>query len=101
MKFTGPVKMYFVGWVWRHTPTCAEMSRLASRSLERPLSLKERVKARLHFIICAWCARYFQQIHLLHSAAKSLDHHEPGRSKGPGLSAEARARMVKQIRSAL
>ena len=30
---------WFVIWVWKHTPSCAEMSRLTSRALEQPLTL--------------------------------------------------------------
>jgi hypothetical protein len=54
MKLFGWFKTKFVVWVWNHTPTCAEMSRLTSRALEHPLTFKARAKMRLHFVICAW-----------------------------------------------
>ncbi len=55
MKLFASLKTHFVVWVWNHTPTCAEMSRLTSRALEQPLTFKTRAKMRLHFVICAWC----------------------------------------------
>jgi len=53
MKLFAALKTRFVVWVWNHTPTCAEMSRLTSRALEQPLTLRMRLKMRLHFVICA------------------------------------------------
>ncbi|HEX5220500.1 MAG TPA: hypothetical protein VFZ59_13095 [Verrucomicrobiae bacterium] len=72
MKLFALLKTRFVVWVWNHTPTCAEMSRLTSRALEQPLSLRMRVKMRLHFVICAWCRRYFEQLNFLHEHAPRL-----------------------------
>jgi len=98
MKLFASLKTRFVVWVWNHTPTCAEMSRLTSRSLEQPLTLKMRLKMRLHFAICAWCRRYFEQINFLHQSAPrlGLDLRElPGR----GMSAEAKQRITQRIKS--
>lgn len=36
-----------------------------SQSLDRPLALNERLKLRLHLLVCAWCSRYFKQISFL------------------------------------
>jgi hypothetical protein len=38
------------------------MVRLMSESLERRLSIRERLGLRLHLFVCAWCARYLNQI---------------------------------------
>ena len=83
-------------WVWNHTLNCAEMSRLASQSLERPLPLGARLKVRLHFLICVWCKRYFKQLKFLHDSAPHFHEHAeilPNR----GLSAEARQRIVQRL----
>lgn len=98
MKFLASLKTKFVIWVWNHTPTCAEMSRLTSRALEQPLTLKMRLKMRLHFVICAWCRRYFEQINFLHHAAPRL-WMEPEQLPPRSLSAEAKQRIVRRIRS--
>jgi len=35
---------------------------LMSESLERRLSIREGLGLRLHLFVCAWCARYLNQI---------------------------------------
>ena len=96
MKLFASLKTRFVVWVWNHTPTCAEMSRLTSRALEQPLTLKMRMKMRLHFVICAWCRRYFEQINFLHNTAPRLGL-QLGELTGRGLSAEARQRIMRSV----
>lgn len=49
----------------RRQPPCRDMVELMSQSLERPLSLRERLSLRLHLIVCVWCVRYLQQLNLL------------------------------------
>jgi hypothetical protein len=98
MKLFASLETRFVVWVWNHTPSCAEMSRLTSRSLEQPLTLKMRMKMRLHFVICAWCRRYFEQINFLHYNAPRLSL-QFGELPGRGLSVEARQRIIRSIRS--
>jgi hypothetical protein len=97
MKLFASLKTRFVIWVWNHTPTCAEMSRLTSRALEQPLTLKLRLKMRLHFVICAWCRRYFEQIHFLHEVAPRLELQFAGLSSRR-LTAEARQRIKHRLR---
>ena len=98
MKLFASLKTKFVVWVWNHTPSCAEMSRLTSRSLEQPLTVRMRLKKRLHFLICAWCRRYFEQINFLHEAAPRLGL-ELGELAARGMSAEAKQRIRQRIRS--
>jgi hypothetical protein len=98
MKLFDRCKTRFVIWVWNHTPACAEMARLTSRSLEEPLTVGTRLKMRLHFVICAWCRRYFRQIHFLHHSAPGLGS-ELLDGAGRGMSAEAKQRMIQRIRA--
>ncbi len=72
MKLLEALKTRCILWVWNHTPTCAEMSRLASRRLDAPPSLKTRLQMRLHYLICAWCHRYARQLRFLHAASPGL-----------------------------
>lgn len=100
MKLFATLKTRFVVWVWNHTPSCAEMSRLTSRALEQPLTLKMRMMLRLHFVICAWCRRYFEQINFLHNTAPKLGL-KLGELPGRGLAAEAKERIKTQVRKNL
>ena len=99
MKILMSLKTRWIVWVWNHTPNCAKMSRLASRSLEQSLSLRTRLKMRLHYLICAWCKRYFKQLRFLHEAAPHFDDHA-GILSSRGLSAEARQRIVQRLQGA-
>ena len=98
MKIIASIKERWEVWVWQHTPHCTEILRLASQSLEQPLSFRTRLKMRLHFLICVWCERYVKQLKFLQHAGSHLDHQAeslPGR----GLSAEARQRIVQHLKT--
>ena len=99
MKFFDSLKTGFVVWVWNHTPHCAEMARLASRSLEGRLSLPLRLKMWLHYLICAWCKRYFHQVTFLHQSAPGFDE-QASTMPGRELAAEARQRMLQRLEAA-
>jgi len=100
MKLFASLKTKFVIWVWNHTPSCAEMSWLTSRALEQPLTFKMRLKMRLHFVICAWCRRYFEQINFLHTHAPRMGM-QLGELPGRGLSLDAKSRIKTQVRKNL
>lgn len=100
MKWIETLKLRWVVWVWNHTPNCAEMSRLASRSLEEPLPLGMRLRMRLHYLICIWCERYRKQLQFLRRAAPKL--HDPLlHDSNHQLSADARKRMLERIHEAV
>jgi hypothetical protein len=99
MKMIAAFKERWEVWIWQHTPHCKEILRLASRSLEQPLSFRLRLKMRLHFLICVWCMRYNQQLRFLHHAGAHADH-EAETLPGRGLSTEARHRIVQRLKTA-
>ena len=99
MKLLEALKMRWIVWVWNHTPNCAEMSRLASLSLDRPPSLKVRLKMRLHYLICVWCERYQRHLTFLHRAAPQLPDQLEMASQRT-LSIEAKQRMVQRLHAA-
>jgi hypothetical protein len=99
MKIVASIKERWEVWVWRHTPHCTEITRLASRSFEQPLSIRTRLKMRLHFLICVWCERYVKQLDFLHHASSHTDH-QHGTLPGRGLSPEARQRIVQCLKTA-
>jgi hypothetical protein len=99
MKLFEFLKTRWLLWVWNHTPDCADMSRLASRSLEQPLPLGTRLRMRLHYLICVWCQRYLKQLKFLHETVPHFDEHA-GNLPDHGLSAEARQRIVQRLLAA-
>ena len=92
----GPI----VGWFIRITPSCKDMTRLLSESMDRPLPLGIRIKMRLHFLICKWCERYKNQLLFLRQA---LRRHPEGLERevdasSTSLSPEAKDRLKRVIR---
>ena len=98
---TNPYKKaaHALRWFLLHRlPTCREMVALMSQSMERPLSLRERVLLKLHLWVCAWCAWYLEQLRLLRASLRARAAEGEGfESRGAALPSDARER----IRSAL
>src|SRR5215471_19515453 len=57
------------------TPTCREVVRLLSQSMEVKLPVTTRIKIRFHYLICIGCYRYGKQLHALRKIASSLPEH--------------------------
>lgn len=91
------IKTRFVLLIWKLTPDCLEMSRLASLRLDQPLPRLTRLRVRLHFLICEWCGRYQRQLSFLHKAAQTL---QPRTDllASTKLSESAKRRMVQCLR---
>ncbi len=96
MKPLQSLKMKSLVWVWNHTPNCAEMSRLSSRSLDQPTSFEIRCRMWLHHLICVWCKRYQKHLKFLHQAAPRFQEELEAASQRK-LSPESRQRMVRRL----
>jgi hypothetical protein len=73
-----------------NTPPCDEITAIASKALDVRLSFSERMRLRLHFLVCAACKHFDEQIHLLNPMLKSALRDEwnaPVSSNGDGASA--------------
>ena len=80
---------WFITFFARNTPTCKEVVRMISDSIERQPPVKQRIAVRLHFLICKWCARYKKQLLLIRKLLRG----DPNKieANAPGsLSREAR-----------
>lgn len=51
---------------------CKEASQLASISIDRKLSLSERLSLKIHLLLCAGCTNFYSQISLLRKAARAF-----------------------------
>ncbi|MGH9903247.1 MAG: hypothetical protein ACRD68_15680 [Pyrinomonadaceae bacterium] len=82
----------------RRLPTCKEMVALMSESMERPLSLRERVTLKLHLWVCVWCVWYLEQLRLMRNLLRAQGTRAGGGgAPGVSLSAEARARIKRDL----
>lgn len=82
----------------RRLPACKEMVALMSQSMERPLTLRERVLLRLHLWVCAWCVWYLEQLRLLRASLRARDAAPAAATTHAAtLSAEARGRIKRSL----
>lgn len=51
---------------------CRHASRLSSESMERPLTMSESIRLRLHLMICTGCTNYDHSIKLLHQTLENM-----------------------------
>jgi hypothetical protein len=80
-----------------HTPRCKDITRLLSASLDRKLSLRQRLGIRLHFLICVLCERYGEHLGWLRQWSRQAPEHAHEMDGGQ-LSAEARERLKRALR---
>lgn len=84
-------------WLLRRLPNCQSTVATISQSMERPLSLKERVTVKVHLWICAWCQWYLEHLQLIREAARARASESPDLNTSPGLSEEARERIKRNL----
>ena len=70
-----------------------------SESLERRLTLRERISVKLHLWICLWCVWYIEQLQLLRTTIRIKAEQEPNLDSPSllSLSSEARERMKQNL----
>ena len=52
--------------------TCKQASQFISASLDRPLTLRERLTLKLHLLICKYCKRFSQQVSAMRVALRTM-----------------------------
>lgn len=55
-------------------PTCKEVHRLVSESMDRRLSLWERLRMALHIMVCRACSNFRSQMTLMREAMRRITH---------------------------
>jgi Putative zinc-finger len=86
-------------WLSRRLTACREIAPLISQSIDRKLSLKERLRLKLHLLICIWCARYLVQLKLIRQLMRrSALEPEGAQLHSERLSREARERILAQLK---
>ncbi len=79
--------------VWRYLPPCKEIVRTASDSLDRKLSIRERVVTKLHLWACLPCVRYLEQSKYIRDAMHEYEERRASELQSKTLSDDARARL--------
>ncbi len=84
-------------YLLRRLPTCQQTVEKISQSMERPLTLHERINLKLHLWICAWCQWYMEHLQLIRDAARAQADKAPDLRTGATLSNEARERIKRNL----
>src|SRR5215510_508657 len=86
-------------WLLRKLPTCQQTVEKISQSMDRGLTLHERINLKLHVWICAWCQWYLEQLNTIREAArvKGADLPDLDTTPTPVLSTEARERIRRNL----
>ena len=78
---------------WRYLPPCKDIVKIISASLDRKLTLRERLIMKLHLAACEPCVRYLDQSKLLSTAAQTIDEELKNDLYAGRLSDDARERI--------
>lgn len=98
MKVYINTRLGFRRWLLRSLQPCREMVPLMSQSLDRRLDLRERLKLRLHLMVCAWCGRYLVQMKFVRRLARQRGKQEPHAAiSTSGLQKESRERIGRAL----
>ena len=86
-------------WLLRKLPTCQQTVEKISQSMERKLTLRERIDLKLHLWICAWCQWYLEHLNLIRDAAraKGAESQNLNSTSTAALSSEARERIRRKL----
>jgi hypothetical protein len=84
-------------WLLRKLPACQQTVETISQSMERRLSLNERIKLKLHLWICVWCQWYMEHLLLIRDASRAQAAKAPDVMTNATLSNEARERIRRRL----
>ena len=63
----GKLKWQLILFLARRLPDCKTITPTFSASIDRSLTLKERLVTKLHLFTCEACVRYLEQIRFIHN----------------------------------
>ena len=84
-------------WLLRNLPACQQTVETISQSMERQLTLRERVKVKFHLWICVWCQWYMEHLHVIRNASRAQAAKAPDVMTSATLSNEARERIRRRL----
>src|SRR5688572_31039044 len=85
-------------WLLRRLPACKQTVEIISQSMERPLTLRERVLLKLHLWVCMWCLWYMEHLQLMRDAVRLQENEtDVDVSTTTRLSDEARERIRRSL----
>jgi hypothetical protein len=95
----GKIKQGFTYLVWKYLPSCKNVTALASRSLEKDLSFREKIILKVHLATCLACQRYLQQIKFMGKVCEAQAEKIEQGENAPQLSPQASERLKNALKS--
>ncbi len=85
-------------WLLRRLPACKQTVEIISQSMERPLTLRERLLLKLHLWVCMWCLWYMEHLQIMRDALRLQENEsDVDISTTTRLSDEARERIRRSL----
>ena len=97
LKLYDKLKRAVRQWLLRNLPACRQAVETVSQSMERRLTLSERIKLKLHLWVCLWCQRYLEHLQLIRDASRAQAGKAPEQMSDATLSNEARERIRRRL----
>lgn len=97
--FFGKIKWAGTLWLARRLPDCKVMVKTLGETLDRRLSLKEKILAKLHLFTCEACERYLKQVKFLHEAMHAHEERTSDEFSTVSLSGAAKERLKHLLRT--
>ena len=89
------MKAIFKEKLMSYMPSCNEVTRLKSDSMDSVLPIRQRLAIRFHMLFCQWCRKYGEQLDMIrgvtHKFRAKIDHVD--KMQIPALSPEAKDRL--------
>jgi hypothetical protein len=95
------VKKLFSRIILRTMPPCKEVVKIISASLDRDLTVRERIVMKMHLAACRPCVRYLEQSEFLGDAVGRLDESSKESLFSGTLSDQARQRIKDALKASL
>jgi hypothetical protein len=89
-----------VTWIETITPSCRDMTHLLSQSMDRRLSLQNRLAIWLHLTICDHCVRFAEHLGFIRKVSRSIRKYAE-KMPPAGLPASAKERIKERVRQSL
>lgn len=91
------LQLQIVLLICKFTPTCPEVIRILSLSMDKELPLIMCIKLRIHYLMCSFCERYMRQLKYIREVAREFPD-KIGEISDAKLPADAKERMKTALR---
>jgi predicted anti-sigma-YlaC factor YlaD len=93
------IKMQMIFRLARRLPDCKHITPLFSESLDRPVTLREKIVIRLHLYVCDACKSYVENLKFMREVFQEQERQFEEEKINVSLSPEARERIKKALKS--